>query len=191
MRRSCTHWRPGRLVNVEAITLCERGTRLVAGVLRREYQACLSSANIVLSDVNTAFLYDRRVQFAETDLAGIVHFSWYFRYMEEAEHALWRAAGLSISPREPAVGWPRVAAAFEYKAPLRFEETFQVAVRINAVSRRTLQYGCTLHREQTLIGNGLLTAACVTADARGSMIAVDLPSGLVERLRAAMTGAVA
>ncbi len=86
-----------------------------------------------------AFLYDRRVQFAETDLAGIVHFSWYFRYMEEAEHALWRAAGLSISPQEPTVGWPRVAAAFDYKSPLRFEEMFQVAVRINAVSRRTLQ----------------------------------------------------
>ena len=38
----------------------------------------------------------RRVQFYETDAAGIVHFSWFFRYMEEAEHALWREAGLSI-----------------------------------------------------------------------------------------------
>ena len=40
------------------------------------------------------FRYTRRVQFSETDLAGIAHFSTYFRYMEEAEHALWRAAGL-------------------------------------------------------------------------------------------------
>ena len=38
----------------------------------------------------------RRVQFHETDAAGIVHFSWFYRYMEEAEHALWRQAGLSI-----------------------------------------------------------------------------------------------
>ena len=38
----------------------------------------------------------RRVQF-ETDMAGVVHFSWYFRYMEEAEHALWREAGLSMA----------------------------------------------------------------------------------------------
>ena len=140
------------------------------------------------AQVGAAFLYDRRVQFAETDLAGIVHFSWYFRYMEEAEHALWRAAGLSISPHEPTVGWPRVAAAFDYKSPLRFEEVFQVAVRINAVSRRTLQYGCTLHRNQTMIGHGVLTAACVTTDAQGAMIAVDLPPGLVERLEAAMSG---
>jgi acyl-CoA thioesterase FadM len=60
--------------------------------------------------VTGAYVYDRRVQFAETDLAGIVHFSWYFRYIEEAEHALWRAAGLSISPPRAEMGWPRVAA---------------------------------------------------------------------------------
>ena len=46
------------------------------------------------------FRYSRRVQFAETDLAGIVHFSMFFRYMEEAEHALWRAAGLTIGAAE-------------------------------------------------------------------------------------------
>jgi len=54
----------------------------------------------------------RRVQFYETDAAGIVHFSWFFRYMEEAEHALWREAGLSIAPVVADVGWPRVAASF-------------------------------------------------------------------------------
>jgi len=53
----------------------------------------------------------RRVQFYETDAAGIVHFSWFFRYMEEAEHALWREAGLSIAPIVADVGWPRVAAS--------------------------------------------------------------------------------
>ncbi|HCE02754.1 MAG TPA: acyl-CoA thioesterase, partial [Acidobacteria bacterium] len=43
------------------------------------------------------FRLTRRVQFYETDSAGIVHFSVFFRYMEEAEHAMWRAAGLSIA----------------------------------------------------------------------------------------------
>ena len=51
------------------------------------------------------FAYRRRVQFAETDLAGLVHFSMFFRYMEEAEHALWRAAGLTIAKAgEPPAG---------------------------------------------------------------------------------------
>ena len=48
----------------------------------------------------------RRVMFHELDSAGIVHFSIYFRYMEEAEHALWREAGLSIAARGAEVGFP-------------------------------------------------------------------------------------
>ena len=58
-----------------------------------------------------AFVLRRRVHFYETDAAGIVHFSTFFRYMEEAEHALWRAAGLTVAPAGAEPGWPRVAAA--------------------------------------------------------------------------------
>jgi YbgC/YbaW family acyl-CoA thioester hydrolase len=105
------------------------------------------------------FRYARRVQFAETDQAGIVHFSWYFRYMEEAEHALWRAAGLSIADPDRAVVFPRVAASCEYLAPLRFEEEFEVEVRIDAIGRRSIRYGCTLLRGETRIATGSMTVA--------------------------------
>ena len=37
------------------------------------------------------------VQFSETDMAGIVHFSNFFRWMEEVEHAYFRSLGLSVS----------------------------------------------------------------------------------------------
>jgi len=67
------------------------------------------------------FTLRRRVQFYETDAAGIVHFSWFFRYMEEAEHAMWRDAGLSIHPGVSDLGWPRIAASFDFRRPLRFE----------------------------------------------------------------------
>jgi len=137
--------------------------------------------------VSASFRYRRRVQFAETDMAGIVHFSRYFRFMEEAEHALWRAAGFSIAPADPQHGWPRVAAAFDYKRPLRFEDEFSVLVRIQTVSRRTIRYGFELHRDAAFIGHGTITVACVTVSVEGVMASVDLPEGLVERLRAVMT----
>ena len=84
------------------------------------------------------YRYRRRVQFAETDLAGIVHFSMMFRYMEEAEHALWRAAGLTISARGSDIGWPRLAAECQFRSRLYFEEEFDVLVRIAEVKTRTL-----------------------------------------------------
>jgi YbgC/YbaW family acyl-CoA thioester hydrolase len=132
-----------------------------------------------------AFRYSRRVQFADTDLVGIVHFSMFFRYMEEAEHALWRAAGLSIVAGPDEAGWPRVSATFEYKSPLHFEDEFAVSVELTAATRRTIQYTFTLTREDTLIGTGTLTAVC--ARKRDGMLeATAVPADIVARLRAAI-----
>ena len=128
------------------------------------------------------FVYRRRVQFAETDLAGIVHFSVIFRYMEEAEHALWRAAGLSIAPRDSDIGWPRISAACEFRNPLRFEEEFEVRARISALKTRTIEYEFTLVRGNTVIAVGTITCVCVKKGPAG-MRATELPAAVVERLR--------
>ena len=132
-----------------------------------------------------AFHYARRVQFAETDLAGIAHFSAFFRYMEEAEHALWRAAGLSIGKAEETGGWPRVSAAFDYKSPLRFEDEFDVIVHIAELTRRSIRYGFTINRGDVLVGTGTMTAVC-TKKENGQLQAIDLPTEVVEGLRAAV-----
>ena len=132
-----------------------------------------------------AFIYRRRVQFAETDLAGLVHFTHFFRYMEEAEHALWRAAGMSIARAGEPSGWPRLGAAFEFRAPLRFEDEFEVAVRIANVTSRTIQYEFTLTKDGTLIGSGTITTAHV--DKSGPVLkALELPEHIAARLRSAI-----
>jgi YbgC/YbaW family acyl-CoA thioester hydrolase len=124
--------------------------------------------------------YPRRVQFAETDLAGMVHFSWYARYVEEAEHALWRAAGLSIADPASPVGFPRVAFSIEYHAPLRFEDEFEVDIAIEAISKRTIRYRSVVRRGETAVATSTHTAVCVS---RGrDLKAVDIPAGILERL---------
>ena len=131
------------------------------------------------------FHYRRRVQFAETDLAGIVHFACFFRYMEEAEHALWRAAGLAIARAGETTGWPRLAASFDFKAPLRFEDEFEVGVRIANVTRRSLQYEFTVDKEGVTVGIGSITTALVSKEPDGRMKALDLPDDVIAKLRAA------
>ena len=128
------------------------------------------------------FRYPRRVQFAETDLAGIVHFSWMFRYMEEAEHALWRAAGLSVSGRGSAIGWPRVAAAFNFKNPLRFEDEFEVVVRLREMRTRALLYEHTIVCGPTVIGTGTMTSVCVRHLDDGRMETAAVPDEVRDKL---------
>ena len=130
------------------------------------------------------FHYQRRVQFAETDLAGIVHFSEMFRYIEEAEHAMWREAGLSIAERGSDLGWPRLNAAIEFRNPLRFEEEFEVWVRIAELKTRTIEYEFTIVRGKTVIAVGTMTSVCVRKEADGRMKAAEIPA----HIRAALEG---
>jgi len=125
--------------------------------------------------------YRRRVQFAETDLAGVVHFSWYYRYAEEAEHAMWRAAGLSIDRGD--IGWPRVAASFEFHEPLRFEEEFEVRVRVAAVTDKTVRYAVVITRGETTIATGTHTAICVRKRPGEPMKAVSIPPDIAAELK--------
>ena len=133
--------------------------------------------------MSSPFRYARRVQFGETDLAGIVHFSWMFRYMEEAEHAAWRAAGLSIAERGSALGWPRIAASFEFRNPLHFEDEFEVVVRLADVGSRSLQYEHTITRGEVVIGSGRITTVCVQKAADGQMRAVEIPAAILQTLK--------
>lgn len=127
----------------------------------------------------------RRVQFYETDAAGIVHFSWFFRYMEEAEHALWREAGLSIHPGQSEIGWPRVATSFEFKRPLRFEDEFEVHLRVAEITRRTIRYTCRLSQGAATVATGDLTIACVRRTPGEPMKSIEIPAEVAARIQVA------
>jgi acyl-CoA thioester hydrolase len=125
----------------------------------------------------------RRVQFYETDAAGIVHFSWFFRYMEEAEHALWREAGLSIHPPHSDIGWPRVAAACEFHRALQFEQEFDITIRVTEITKRTMSYACEMTQDGKKIATGSLRIACVHKGSDGTMKSAEIPANVAERFK--------
>ncbi len=125
----------------------------------------------------------RRVQFYETDSAGIVHFSWFYRYMEEAEHALWREAGLSILGPVPEVAFPRVSASFEFKHPLRFEDVFDLRLTVTEIRSKTIRYSAVVTLDETCVATGSLTVACVRHIPGRPMRAIPIPSSITERIQ--------
>lgn len=134
-----------------------------------------------------------RVQFADTDMAGIVHFSNFFRYMERVEHDFFRALGMSIwdghneVAAEDRVGWPRVHASCDYKAPLHFEEVFTMELLVEEVRRKTLRYLVRFWKKDGTLGaEGRIIAACVQRDkATGRMKAVDIPDRIRDKIEPA------
>jgi YbgC/YbaW family acyl-CoA thioester hydrolase len=124
--------------------------------------------------------YQRRVEFAETDMAGMVHFSMYLRYIEEAEHAMWREAGLNIADPASPVGFPRIAFSIEYRAPLRFQDEFDVSIRITAISGRTIRYASVVSRGETTVATATHAAVCVRRQS-DPLEAVEIPAAIAGR----------
>jgi YbgC/YbaW family acyl-CoA thioester hydrolase len=138
------------------------------------------------------FKMRHRVQFAETDMAGIVHFSNFFRYMENTEHAFFRSLGLSVNiESDPeGVGWPRVHAACDYKRPLRFEEEFEVHLRVRAKKEKSLTYEFLFRKvgeeAEPPLARGTLTVVCITRNPEtGTMKAVSIPERIASRIELA------
>ena len=126
----------------------------------------------------------RRVQFHETDAAGLVPFTAFFRYLEEAEHELWRAAGLSIHPPGTEVGFPRLATSFEFHQPMRFEDEFEVHIRVVEMKKSTLRYACLVSRGKERIATGALTIVCVRKQPDRPLKAIPIPPEIAARFRA-------
>ena len=115
----------------------------------------------------------------------MVHFSMFFRYMEESEHAFWRAAGLNIWESGENLSWPRISATFDFKAPLKFQDEFEVHTEIGAVTRSTIQWNHTVKRGDVIAGAGSVTAVCVKKNPDGTMKSAEIPARIISKLRSA------
>jgi YbgC/YbaW family acyl-CoA thioester hydrolase len=125
------------------------------------------------------------VQFSETDMAGVVHFSNYFRWMEMVEHAFFRSLGLSVVMTHEAIeiGWPRVACSCEFFGPARFEDKLTFQLRVTKVGGKSLTYEADFLKGQSLLARGTLTSVCVTLQAAGTFKAIAIPQALREKLQ--------
>ncbi|MGL4464581.1 MAG: acyl-CoA thioesterase [Planctomycetia bacterium] len=130
------------------------------------------------------FEYRRRVQFSDTDMAGIVHFAVFFRYMEEAEHAFLRSLGFSVAERrENGLGWPRIAATCDYHSPARFEDELTIRVDVERLTRKSATYGFTMQRDAVRLATGSVTAVCCRISPTEGLKSVEIPPEIAESLR--------
>lgn len=137
------------------------------------------------------FKVQRRVEFSETDMAGIVHYANFFRYMETAEHAFFRSLGYSVVLRHhrPPLGFPRVHAECDYLKPLRFEDMVEIHLLVREKKTKVLSY---LFRFRNLsadpvveVARGLLTVCCVAHHPDGKLASAAIPKELADRIQVA------
>lgn len=140
------------------------------------------------------FTLRRRVAFSETDLAGIMHFANFFRWMEETEHAFFRSLGHSVHPMQDGatdvrMGWPRVSAKCDYALPLRFEEEVDVELLVAEIKAKAITYRFLFRKldpARSIAAVGEVVAVSVTADpATGRMKSAAIAPALLQLIQEA------
>lgn len=130
------------------------------------------------------FTLTRRVEFSETDMAGIVHFANFFRFMEECEHAFFRSFGMSVVGEPGGVSWPRVAVSCDFRQPLRFEDEVTTQLLVATVGSKSIRYVFVIRRGAEEVARGQVTVACVQK-VNGQMRAVEIPADVRAKITVA------
>jgi YbgC/YbaW family acyl-CoA thioester hydrolase len=140
----------------------------------------------------------RRVEFSETDMAGLVHFSNFFKYMETAERDFFEAAGVDLINTEPGelVGWPRARAECKFTAPLRFGDTIDIHLAVKAVKDRSIDYQFRIFRKnadgsRTQTAKAHLTTILTKLVENGELQSVEIPESVRARITVAPAAVLA
>ena len=140
----------------------------------------------------------RRIEFSETDMAGLVHFSNFFRYMETAERDFFEAAGVDLIRTQPGqlVGWPRARAQCKFTAPLRFGDTIDIHLAVKAVKDRAIDFQYRIFRQnpdgsRTQAAKANITTILTQLEDKGELQSIELPEHVRSRITEAPAAVLA
>jgi acyl-CoA thioester hydrolase len=127
----------------------------------------------------------RLVEFADTDMAGIMHFASFYRYMESAEHELLRSLGLSVYTEIDGVPvtFPRVAASCDFHSPARCEDVLEIDVTIERVGTKSVTYGFAFSDKGRDVATGKMTCVCCRVPHGGEPVSIPIPDYVAAKLR--------
>ncbi|MCS6866988.1 MAG: thioesterase family protein [Gemmataceae bacterium] len=133
----------------------------------------------------TPFQTTRRVEFGDTDMAGIMHFANYFRFMEVAETDFLRSRGLNVSWYAEGMkfGFPRVAASCDFLKPARFQDVLTITVTIEKLGTKSITYRhefTNQHGETVAVGR--ITAVLVRSIGPDRLESLEIPAQMRAQL---------
>ena len=133
----------------------------------------------------TSFHTSRFVEFSDTDMAGIMHFSAFFCYMEAAEHELLRSLGFSVYSviDSDVVSFPRVAASCEFHSPAKCEDVLEIDVTVRRVGSKSITYHFQFSQHGRDVASGEMTSVCCRVPHGEAPFSIPIPSAIAEKLR--------
>lgn len=135
----------------------------------------------------------RRVEFSDTDMAGIVHFANFFIWMEHVEQEFLRSIGLSVSMtwEGDRIGFPRVSAGCDYLSPVTFEDVMDIQLSIVKIGSKSISYQFAFSKETKPVASASLVTCCVGKTTDRKIVGIAIPQTFRARLEEAVAVAEA
>ena len=115
-----------------------------------------------------AHLFPLRVYFEDTDVAGIVYYANYLRFLERARSDMLRAIG--VDQRAALEGGEGVYAVAEvsvrYKAPARLADDLLVVTEVKEVRAASVLIQQRVMRGEQILADAMVTAAFLSPEGR-------------------------
>lgn len=130
------------------------------------------------------FETSRRVEFCETDMAGIVHFSNFYRWMEQAEHEFFRSLGLRIvNPQSDGMifGWPRVSATCRFESPARYEDIIDAKLTVQRIGVKSLTFDVQFSTQGRPVAKGSMKTVCCVVE-HDKLRSIEIPEEYTSQL---------
>jgi acyl-CoA thioester hydrolase len=110
-----------------------------------------------MANTNTITI-QRRVQWMDTDAAGIWHHSVVIRWLEEAEADLHRRLGVSDRTFGAT---PRVRTEFTFATSVQFDDLVDVTLTVSALGETSITYDLEVRRGTTAVASGRVIAVLI------------------------------
>jgi acyl-CoA thioester hydrolase len=138
--------------------------------------------------MTTPFRTRRRVEFSDTDMAGIMHFSNFFRFMEAAEVDFLGSLDLSVAMNQDGkrIGFPRVSASCDYLRPATFLDLLEVSVTVHKVGNKSVTFRFEFSKEGAAVARGQISAVCCRVTGDRHLESIEIPAAIREKLEAAV-----
>ena len=120
----------------------------------------------------------RRVEFSDTDMAGIAHFTMFYRFMEQAEHDYFQSLDLPIMkdlPDGSVMGFPRVSSKCKFEAPAEFGDELEIRFNVARKGAKSLTFKIEFWNNDVRVARGALKSCCCIVRPGQPLKSIEIP----------------
>jgi len=121
------------------------------------------------------FCIEKKIYYHDTDAGGVVYYSNYFKYMEEARSEQLRSIGVDVADyMAKGTLFAVVHLEADYKKPARYGDTITVSSRIESIGNASMHFMQEIKKGDILLTAAKVVLACIDTNMKARRVPEDL-----------------